>query len=72
MVPISVWAGPGEARAARLAVAGGVCCGGLVLYYAGRCLARRPRDRTWDLRLQAASVATVTVVALSLYLWWVD
>jgi phytol kinase len=72
VVPLSVWTGPGEARAARLAVAGGVCGGGLALYYAGRCLARRPRDTTWDLRLQAVSIATVTVVALSLYLWWGD
>lgn len=71
VVPLSVWAGPGEARAARLAVAGGVCFGGLALYYAGRCLTRRPRDPTRDLRLQAASVAIGTVGALSVYWWWV-
>jgi phytol kinase len=69
VVPISLWAGPGGMDAARLAVASGVCFGGLALYYAGRRLTR-PRERTWDLRLQAASVAVVTVVALTLYLWW--
>jgi dolichol kinase len=70
VVPASFWAGPGGMRGASVAAAAAICLGGTALYCAGRQLGRWPKEAAWDLRLQAASVAAATVLALPFYLGW--
>jgi phytol kinase len=71
IVPISLWVGTGGISAARLGIAACTCFAALLFYNAARRRFRAPKAATADLRLQAASVAAATAMALPVYLFWI-
>lgn len=69
VVPLGLAVGMEGLTPAAAATAGAVCFGSLGVYVAVRRVSHWPRVGHWDARLQALSVAVLTVAVLPLHFW---